>query len=750
MIFKKIMRLKNFYLFSVVFLLFSCGVQQTDETEKKINELLSKMTLQEKIGQMNQLGGAGLSDDMLHSVRTGMVGSILNEPSPEYMNELQRIAVEESRLGIPIVFARDVIHGFKTIFPIPLGQAASWNLQLVEDGARVASIEATATGIRWTFAPMIDVSRDPRWGRIAESCGEDPYLTSVMGVAMIKGFQGDDLSDVTSMAACAKHFAAYGAAEAGKDYNTTWIPESQLRETYLPPFKAAVDAGVASFMCAFNDINGVPASGNNFLNKTILREEWSYDGLLVSDWKSIEQMIPHGFVRDLKGAAKAAANSTVDMDMMGHAYTGFLEELVKEGMVKTQTIDNAVRNILRMKFRLGLFDNPYTVIPDEMPFYSEDALEKAKQAAIEGTVLLKNANDILPLRSDVKSVAVVGPLADAPFDQLGTWSLDAEPEHSVTPLMAIRETFGKTVKINAEAGLTYSRDKSSAGIQKAVEAAKKSDVVLFFAGEESILSGEARCRADISLPGAQSEMLTALKKTGKPIVLIVIAGRPLTIWKESEEADAILYAFHGGTMAGQALADLIFGEAVPSGKLPVTIPKMVGQVPIYYAHKNTGRPAAVDIQLIDDIPISAKQRSLGFTSYFLDAGDSPLFPFGYGLSYTTFEYSDVKLSTNTLTKGQTLKVECTITNTGKYDGAEVVQLYIRDNVAELIRPVRELKGFQKISLKAGKSQTVEFTLTENDLAYWNTDMVKRAEAGEFQVWVAPDSQSGKAAEFWYE
>ncbi|MDR0371505.1 MAG: beta-glucosidase BglX [Prevotellaceae bacterium] len=730
--------------------MFACGGRQKAENdiEVKIDGLLSNMTLQEKIGQMNQLTGLGLSADMIHNVKNGRVGSILNELDPKTINELQRIAVEESRLGIPLIFARDVIHGFKTIFPIPLGQAATWNPQIVENGARVAATEATAVGIRWTFAPMIDVTRDPRWGRIAESCGEDPYLTAVMGAAMIKGFQGNDLADPGSMAACAKHFAGYGASESGKDYNTTWIPELQLREVYLPSFEKAVEAGAATFMCSFNDINGVPSSGNAYLNKTILRDEWHFDGVLVSDWGSIEQMISHGVAADLKQAADLAANAAVDMDMMGFAYINHLEALVQEGNVSESAIDRAVRDILRLKFRLGLFDNPYVEIREEMPFYTAEALAKAKQAAVESAVLLKNKDGLLPLGEGIKSVAVVGPLSDAPGDQVGTWCFDAEFEHSVTPLTAIRDAYGENIGINAEQGLTYSRDKNELGIEKAVTAARKSDVVLFFAGEEAVLSGEARCRADIRLPGAQTEMLKALKKTGKPIVLVIMSGRPLAIGEETEDADAVLLAFHGGTMAGPALADLIFGKAVPSGKLPVTIPKMAGQIPVYYAHKNTGRPGR-NVSLIDDIPVGAAQTSLGFTGYHLDAGNDPLFPFGYGLSYTDFDYSEVRLSQNALSTGQTLTVECTVTNTGKYDADEAVQLYIRDRVASLARPVRELKGFQKIYLKAGESQTVTFTLTEDDLAYWHADMVKRAERGEFQVWISTDSQSGTPATFVY-
>lgn len=725
--------------------LLSCKSGQ-ENTEQKIDALLSKMTLKEKIGQMNQLTGLGLAEDMQVAIRNGEVGSILNELDLPTTNKLQRIAVEESRLGIPLIFARDVIHGFKTIFPIPLGQAASWNPQIAENGARVAALEASSVGIRWTFAPMIDISRDPRWGRIAESCGEDPYLTSVMGNAMIKGFQGDSLSSPTSIAACAKHFAAYGASESGKDYNTTWIPEIQLRELYLPPFKAAVDAGAATFMCSFNDINGVPSSGSIFLNRQILRDEWKYDGLLVSDWGSIQQMIPHGFCADLKEAGEKAAIAGVDMDMMSYAYINHLEELIKEKKVDEKLIDESVRNILRLKFRLGLFDNPYIKEGAPSALYLESSLQQAKEAAIEGAILLKNDQQVLPLRTSVKSVAVVGPLADAPADQVGTWCFDAEPEHCITPLTAIQQECENRIRVISEAGLTYSRDKNEAGIVKAVAAARQADVILYFAGEEAVLSGEARCRADISLPGKQREMLKALKATGKPIVMVVMAGRPLTITDEVELADAVLYTFHSGTMAGPAISDLLFGKAVPSGKLPVTLPRMVGQVPIYYAHKNTGRPAS-NITLIDDIEVGAKQTSLGFTSYHLDAGDGPLFPFGYGLSYTTFTYGNCQLSTTNLKPGDKLTVSCDITNSGDYDAAEVVQLYIRDKVGSLVRPVKELKNFKKIWIKSGQTQQVEFTLTTNDLAYWNADMQRRAEAGEFTVWIAPHSQSGEGVDF---
>ena len=736
---------KGVLIMTVAIAFASCG-KPKDPIEGRIDQLISKMTLQEKVGQMNQLTGLGLAEDMQNQIKSGKVGSILNETDAKTINELQRIAVKDSRLGIPLIFGRDVIHGFKTIFPIPLGQAASWNPQIAENGARVAALEASAVGIRWTFAPMVDISRDPRWGRIAESCGEDPYLTSVIGAAMVKGFQGNKLSDATSIASCAKHFAGYGASESGKDYNTTWIPETQLRDVYLPPFKAAVDAGAATFMCSFNDINGVPSSGNELLNQQILRKEWTFDGVLVSDWESIGQMVKHGVCTDLKDAAQKALKAGVDMDMMGFAYTAHLEELVKAGTITEKQIDVMVRNILRLKFRLGLFDNPYVKVQDSTAFYTSDALAKAKQAAIEGAVLLKNDNNILPLSPNVKSVAVIGPLSDAPADQLGTWVFDAEPQHCLTPLKAIQQSFGSDVRVIAEKGLTYSRDKNPEGIAKAVAAARQADVILYFAGEEAILSGEAHCRADISMPGAQTELLAALKQTGKPIVTIIMAGRPLTIEKDVELSDAVLYAFHGGTMAGPALADLLFGKAIPSGKLPVTFPRMVGQVPIYYAHKMTGRPAK-DIVLENDIPIGAGQTSLGNTSYHLDAGDKPLFPFGFGLSYTTFKYSNLKLSKKEISENEKLQVECNITNTGKYDAAEVVQFYVRDMVASLARPVRELKGFQKIALKVGETKIVKFEIGADKLGFWHQDNTYSAESGEFQAWISKDSQSGESAIF---
>ena len=736
-----------FGVLSILILSACVGQKTNDPIEAKANELLSKMTLEEKIGQVEQLTGEGYSDNIVGLIKARGVGSILNEVNPEVINKLQKIAVEETRLGIPIIFARDVIHGFRTIFPVPLGQAATWNPQIVEDGGRVAALEATSAGVRWTFAPMLDISRDHRWGRIVESMGEDPYLASALGAAMVRGFQGEDLSDPSSMIACAKHYAGYGAAEGGRDYNTAIISNEEMHNIYLLPFKAAVEAGSATIMTAFQEINGIPASGHEFLLKQVLRKEWRFDGVVVSDWASIGQMTLQGYCKDNAEAAEKGINATVDMDMMGHVYSSHLVQLIKDGIVKEKTLDDAVRNILRLKFRMGLFDNPYVDMEKANVFYTDDYLAKAKQASIESIILLKNEKEILPLNENVKSIAVIGAMADAPHEQLGTWVFDGEKERTVTPLAALREEYGENVKINYVQALTHSRDNSTAEFAKAAAAARASDVVLLFVGEESILSGEAHCLADISLKGAQNELIAELAKTGKPIVLIVMAGRAVEIYKQLPLVDALLYSFHPGTMGGSAIADLLFGKAVPSGKLPVTYPKMTGQSPIYYNHKPLGRPTDGRQVMIDDIKIEAKQTSLGNTSYYLDAGDKPLYPFGYGLSYTTFEYSDLKLSTQEIEKTDNLKITCTIKNTGKYDAAEVVQLYICDVAASVTRPVRELKGFQKINLKAGEMQTVEFTLTQDCLKFWNNDNQFISEAGDFKVWVAPNSAEGLEAAF---
>ncbi|MDR1200056.1 MAG: glycoside hydrolase family 3 C-terminal domain-containing protein [Tannerellaceae bacterium] len=734
-------------------LLQGCDNQTTqastagNDTERKIDALLKQMTLEEKVGQMNQISFSGENGKVRELVCKGEVGSILNITDPDMINSLQQVAMEESRLKIPLIIGRDVIHGFKTIFPIPLGQAASFDPQLIEDGARIAAIEAASTGINWTFAPMIDIARDPRWGRIAESLGEDPYLTSVLGAAMIKGFQTDELDGPTAIAACPKHFVGYGAAEAGKDYNSTFIPERLLRNVYLPSFEAAVKAGAATFMTSFNDNNGVPSSGNKFILDQVLRKEWAFDGFVVSDWTSIAEMISHGFCKDGKEAAEKAVNAGVDMDMVSELYVKHLKELLQEGKVKQSTIDDAVRSILRIKFRLGLFDNPYISTDAKEVIYAEEHLQKAKEAAIESAILLKNEANILPLGDHIKTIAVIGPMADAPHDQLGTWIFDGDKNHTVTPLKALQQQYGDKIRILYTQGTAYSRDMETNGIPAAVSIARSADIVLAFVGEESILSGEAHSLSNLNLQGVQSELIEAVAKTGTPVVTIVMAGRPLTIGRDAEHSKAVLFNFHPGTMGGPAIADLLFGKAVPGGKLPVTFPKTVGQIPLYYAHNNTGRPYQGGETLLNDIPSEAGQTSLGNTSFHLDAGVEPLYPFGYGLSYTTFEYSNLRLSNTQMTASDVLNVSVDITNTGNYDATEIAQLYVQDCFASVTRPVKELKRFDHIPLKAGEKKTTTFTLPIAELAFYNIDMKKIVEPGDFNLWVGPNSQEGLKASF---
>ncbi len=735
---------------AALFTLAACteGGDKNAAIEKKVERLLGEMTLEEKIGQMNQLSPWDY-EDLAEKVRRGEVGSILNCTDPEQVNRIQRVAVEESRLGIPLIVARDVIHGYRTIFPIPLGQAASFNPELVERGARVAAVEASADGIRWTFAPMIDVSRDPRWGRIAESLGEDPYLTSVLGAAMIRGFQGDSLNDPASVAACAKHFVAYGASEGGRDYNSTYIPERQLRNVYLPPFKAAKDAGCATFMTSFNDNDGIPSTANSFVLRDILRNEWGFDGMVVSDWTSVTEMISHGFCVDAKDAAEKAVNAGVDMDMVSEAYIGNLVRSVEEGKVSMQVIDDAVRNILRLKFRMGLFDNPYVDTSLHVD-YAPAHLDAAREAVEQSVILLKNDAGTLPLGKGIRTVAVVGPMADAPYEQMGTWTFDGERQHTVTPLAALRQMYGDRVRIIYEPALAYTRDKSQAGIARAVNAARRADVVIAFVGEEAILSGEAHSLADVELQGAQRQLLKAIAGTGRPLVTVVMAGRPLVLTEEAEVSDALLFSFHPGTMGGPAIADILFGKVNPSGRTPVTFPRMTGQVPVYYAQNSTGRPAHPDEMLIDEIPVEAGQTSVGCRSFYLDAGSTPLFPFGYGLSYTTFEYSDLRLSSDTYGADDEISLTFDLRNSGGCDGTEVVQVYVRDLVGSITRPVRELKGFRRIFLRSGESQELTFTIPVRDLAFWGIDMTYGVEPGQFTLWVGPDSASGLSADFTVE
>ena len=716
------------------------------EIEKKIDALVSKMTLEEKIGQMNQETVGRNLDGTKTKVKDGQIGSFLNAGSVENINALQKVAVEESRLGIPLIIARDVIHGFKTIFPIPLGQAASFNPQVAENGARVAAIEATSAGIRWTFAPMIDISRDPRWGRIAESCGEDPYLSSIMGAAMVKGFQGQSLSDPTSMAACAKHYVAYGAAEGGRDYNSTHISERNLRNVYLPPFEAAAKAGAATFMSSFNDNDGVPSTGNKFILWDVLRGEWGFDGFVVSDWSSINEMVPHGFAVDQEDAARIAANAGLDMDMVSYAYSRHLKKLVEENKVPMSMIDQYVRNILRIKFRLGLFENPYVNTNAPSVFYAQDHLNKAKEAAEQSVILLKNDNQTLPLKDNVKTIAIIGPMADAPHDQLGTWVLDGERDHSITPLNAIKEMYGDKVKIIYEQGLKNSRDKSTENFEKAVSAARSADVVLAFMGEESVLSGEAHSMANIVLQGAQSALLSALSETGKPVVTIIMAGRQLIIANDVDKSAAVLYSFHPGTMGGPALADIIFGRTNPSGKTPVTFTRVIGQIPMYHAHNNTGRPSNPRQKPLDSIP--ADQSSVGgAASSYLDVINVPYIPFGFGLSYSTFEYSDITISKESYKEDETITVSFNLKNTGNVVGTEVAQLYVRDLVGSITRPVRELKRFDRITLNPGETKKIQFNLPIKELAFWNIDMKKIVEPGQFKLWVGGDSNASLEAAF---
>lgn len=732
-------RFLNAIMLISVLALASCSMESKSDIDKKVDELLSKMTLHEKVGQMNQLsGGAWLVDQ----AAKGEVGSILNCVDPAEINAVQKAAVEQSRLGIPILVSRDVIHGFRTIFPIPIGQAATFDPAIVEKGARIAAVEATASGVRWTFSPMLDIARDPRWGRVAEGSGEDPYLDALMGVAMVKGYQGDDLSDPTSMAACIKHFVGYGAAEGGRDYNTTMISERSLRNTYFPAFKAAAEAGAATLMTSFNEIDGIPSTGNKWLLKDILRDEWGWDGMVVTDWNSAGEMIAHGFSRDLKHTAEQAINAGVDMDMMSYGFIQYVEELVKEGKVSEKEIDRAVRNILKLKFELGLFEHPYV---DETASakvdYAPEHLEAAKQCAIESAVLIKN-NGVLPL-AGAKTILVTGPLADAPHEQMGTWAFDGQKEHTLTPLAALRQEYD----VIWEPGLDYSRDKDRSDFAKVRIAASRADAAVVFVGEEAILSGEAHSLSNLNLQGAQSELIAEVAKSGKPVVVVVIAGRPLTIERDLANCDAMLYSFHPGTMGGPALADLIKGKAVPSGKLPMTFLRDAGQAPFYYNHNNSGRPCNGTETLLDDIPMAAGQTSLGCTSYYLDTGYGPLFPFGYGLSYTSFEYGKPVVENVELGRDDVLRVSFDLKNTGKYEGTEVAQLYVQDKVGSVVRPVRELKRFERVNLAPGESRKVTFELPVAELAFWNLDMEYVVEPGDFRLWVAGDSASGTPIDF---
>ena len=726
---------------------------QAAYAQPNIPELIKDMPLSQKLGQLQQLDASGIAspnqipDAMKQAIREGRVGSLLNVRSVEIANELQRLAVEEGDNGIPLMIARDVIHGYRTIFPIPLGQAASWDADLVQEGARIAAKEASAAGIRWVFAPMLDISRDPRWGRIAESFGEDPYLTSVLGAASVKGYQGDDLSAPESVAASAKHFLGYGAAEGGRDYNTTYIPEPLLHNVYLPPFQAAVDAGTATIMSAFNDLNGIPASLNPYLLTDILRDELGFEGFVVSDWNSIIEGIPHGIVANEKEAAALAFNAGVDMEMVSTSYVDNLPVLLDSGAVTPKLLNQRVKNILQVKERLGLFDNYLTNTDrQKTDILAAKHLETAKISAINSLVLLKNLNNTLPLSNNQK-IALIGPLADAPHDQMGTWVFDGNKNDSVTVVDAFNEKLGSK-KFTHTPVLESSRDRSQQNFAAAVKAAKKADVVVMVLGEEASLSGEAQSRADIRLPGAQQALIKELNKTDKPLVLVIMAGRPIALNDVIDDVDAILMAWHPGTMGGPAIAEVLMGDVAPSGRLAVTWPKVTGQIPLYYNHKNTGRPHEAEKFIhMDDFPLESPQHSTGNRSQYVDAGFAPQFPFGFGLTYSTVEYSAPKISKKMLKMEDATEISAIIKNTGNRTTTEVVQLYVQDLFGSVTRPVRELKQYQKITLEPGESQRVVFELTTDELKFFNSEVKKVLEPGEFKAWVAPNAAAGVEVAF---
>lgn len=723
----------------------------TDSIEARVGALLARMSLDEKVGQMCQInaGEARLHEHLRWALHAGRVGSVLNEVDVETVNEMQRLAVEESRLGIPLLIARDVIHGFSTVFPIPLGQAAAWSPALVQDAARFAALEASRCGVNWTFSPMIDVCRDPRWGRIAESFGEDPWLTARLGEAMVRGYQGEDLAAAGAIAACAKHFVAYGAVEAGMDYAATAVPPNEMHNVHLPPFHAAVEEGVAAIMPSFCDLDGVPATANRPLVRDLLRDSWGFDGVVVSDWDSVRQLAIHGFTEDDRASAREAAEAGISMEMHGDAFACHLPSLVAAGEVAEETIDEAVRAILRLKFRLGLFEQPYVDPPAMPPLDAGELHRTAHALALRSCVLLRNEHHTLPLqRGQLRSLAVLGPLADAPGEQLGTWIFDGDAGRSVTPLQALRDAGANAFDVLHSPVWPTTRSHATDGFAEAVRLAARADATVLFLGEEAILSGEAHCRADIGLPGAQTALVRRLRELGKPLIAVVMAGRPLTLTDIIDEVDALLFAWHPGTLAGPAIADLLLGKASPSGKLPVSFPRMVGQIPIYYSRRNTGKPPSPEsIVHIDDIDANAPQLSLGMSAFHLDAGHAPLFPFGYGLSYAHFEYADIRAEPASAAMGEPVVVSATVANTSSVAGEEVVQLYLRDIVASVTRPVRELKGFRRLHLAPGESARVSFELGPQQLAFHGRDLERRVEAGEFHAWIGGSSEAALQVAF---
>ena len=723
-----------------------------------IDDLMSKMTLDEKIGQLNLPSagdfttGQAKSSNIGQSIKEGKVGGLFNIKGVEKIREVQRVAIEESRMKIPMLFGMDVIHGYESTFPIPLGLASSWDMDLIEKSARVAAQEATADGINWTFSPMVDISRDPRWGRISEGSGEDPYLGSRIARAMVTGYQGNDLSANNTMLACVKHFALYGAPEAGRDYNTVDMSRVTMYNVYFPPYKAAVDAGVGSIMASFNEVEGIPATGNYWLQNQVLRKEWGFKGLNVTDYTGIKEMIEHG-VGDMQASSALALRAGVDMDMVSEGFLSTLKKSLQEGKVTYSEIDQAARRILEAKYRLGLFADPYKYCDSERAkkeVYSTDNRAIARSTAAQSMVLLKNNNQLLPLQAKGK-IAVIGPLADNPENMPGTWSVASKHSNAVSLLKGLKETYGKQVEFLYAKGANFDYDPEFEGkitmfgkkayrderpkeeiLKEAVEAANRADVIIAALGEASESSGEAASMVNLELRQSQKDLLAALKKTGKPIVLVLFNGRPMVINDEIEKADALLNVWFPGSEAGYAISDVLFGKVNPSAKLPVTFPRNVGQIPLYYNHKNTGRP-------LTDENVWEK-----FRTAYLDSPNLPLFPFGFGLSYTTFTYSDINVSAKNLQGNGKLTASVTLTNTGKYDGAEVVQLYIRDVVGTNTRPLKELKGFQKVMLKAGESKTVSFEITPEDLKYYNNELKFDWESGDFQIMIGGNSQDVKS------
>jgi beta-glucosidase len=708
-------------------------LRRDDGVERRIDSLLRLMTVEEKLGQLNQVGPQWEvrkeppeTNYQAELVRRGKIGSFLYLTGAEVTKRIQRIAVEESRLKIPLIFGLDVIHGFKTTFPIPLAMACTWNPELVEKAARVAAIEATAAGIHWTFAPMVDIARDPRWGRIAEGAGEDPFLGSVMAAAHVRGFQGADLRLSNTLLACAKHFAAYGGAEAGKDYNTVDLSERTIRDIYLPPFKAAVDAGVGTLMSAFNDIGGVPASGNRWLLTDVLRGEWKFNGFVVSDFAAVEQLIPHGIASSREHAGILGLTAGVDMCMVDTIYANELVTAVNAGKIPMSLVDESVRRVLRVKMALGLFDNPYRNCDSTLAtqvHLKREHRELARQIARQSIVLLKNDQKLLPLKKDLKTLAVLGPLADERKEPRGPWS-DGEAV-CVSVLEGIKSTVRRRTNVLFAKGCEV-EDDTNYNLAQALKLARRADAVVLVVGERADMSGEAASRANLDLPGKQKELVKAIIGTGNPVVLVLMNGRPLTLSWEAEHATAIIEAWFLGTEAGNAIADILFGDVNPSGKLTATFPRAVGQIPIYYNYKNTGRP------------IREKDK---FTSKYLDVPNTPLFPFGYGLSYTTFAYSNVRLSSAAVSMGEDVTVSVDVANTGTRSGDEVVQLYLRDEVGSVTRPVKELKGFQRVSLNAGERKTVEFVLKPEHRSFWNVNMKYSEEPGWITVLVGGNSET---------